>query len=210
MFTHVTIFSFLNSNTTYPHRRRDPRSAGWFCVFVDPYVGFSPRPGARSQSTGVNLREKFGKLSLRFFHPRSFREPRFRPHPQGKGCGVPGTPLPAAPQHLGPRAGAPRLGRSPRGSCWLSAPIRSRRPRVPISHQPALPRHRWPEAASNRHPSPNQQTNTTFYEKITNFSDVTHLWCSWLLGGKSRGPGPAWWARESHTALRLKDTQPAQ
>lgn len=123
------------------------------------------------------------------------------------------SPAPRCPPR--PNTSVPALARpasaaAPRGSCWLSAPIRSRRPRVPISHQPALPRHRWPEAASNRHPSPNQQTNTTFYEKITNFSDVTHLWCSWLLGGKSRGPGPAWWARESHTALRLKDTQPAQ
>lgn len=185
----------FNANAINPHPRKRPNGVGWFCVFVNPHVGFSPcgflpvvrrtEPERWCQPSG-----KFGRLPLRFLHPRSFRESPASPHrrEQGTKCSAPGTPRARRVPTPRPRAGAPRLGRSHRqtraGRALGPAPA------------PACP-HQPPAGASSASlacgrlpppPSPNQQINTTFYEKKTNFSDVTHLWCSRLLGRESR-PG---------------------
>lgn len=142
-------------------------SVGRFCVLADRAVVSFPRLGAPGQSTGVNLWGKFGRLSRRFYHPWSFREPPARPHSQGTSCGAPGTRLRASSQFLGPRAGAPLLGRSPRQIRGPSARTGFCRPRVLISHPLAFPWSRRPAVASRPLSSPNQQINTTFYEKKT-------------------------------------------
>lgn len=185
--------------------------------------GSPPRPGAWGPGAGVNLRGKFERLPGSFFHPRSFREPRGRNHHrpaaplrQGTRCGAPGPgngsqrlqppgpPPPASPQLLRPAPGAPSLGRS-------SQPRAPGRALGIGSSRRHVPRQSLAGAASAcgrllPPPLPEPTINTTFYEKKTNFSDVTHLCCSPRLGRASRGPGASVVGAEGATQRRAART----
>lgn len=115
--------------------------------------------------------------------------------PQGKLPGMIGQTAPAGNETQRSRARRRQPG-TPQPA-WAAAPAGARgqsaRTAPAAGASPSATRRRFlgiarPAAANPPPPLP-KPTNTTFYEKKTNFSDVTHLWCSGLLGRASRGPG---------------------
>ena len=194
IFKIYLLLLFLNAETVNPHPLRGQMGVRWCCVFADP-MWVSPQSPALGAGDRCKPPGKFGRLSGAFFH----REASGNDRPDRTR-----TERDAAPQ--GPEAAtrhpAARLGRSPppepAGRALGPAPAAGASP--PATRRRFLGIAR-PAAASRPLPSPNQQINTTFYEKKTNFSDVTHLWCSRLLGRVSRGPGARWARREPHSPV---------
>lgn len=163
-------------------------------------------PEHRCQAPG-QVSEAVGALLPPSFRERPARLRRREPdaaapaRPRLSRGGYPGTPKPASPD-FSSRAPRACLGLSPRRS-----PRAERPDPLPPS---ALPRLR--PACDRLPPSPspqNQQRNTTFCEKKTNFSDVTHLWCSGSWAGLAGPEGRRGGRGGSHTAPRRTDTQPA-
>lgn len=194
------------------YHKPSPRERPHWCWVVlciyHSHVHFSPRSGARSQSTGVNLRGKFGRLSL-CSHPRSFREPPASPHRRERYAAPQQPPARRVPHSSSPRRRTPpRPQPLPDPRAEGSDPLRPpARPHQPPAGAPSA------SLACGRPPpppSPNQQINTTFYEKKTNFSDVTHLWCKPAPGKGEPARGQRGEHGESRPAPHRTDAQPAQ
>lgn len=178
-----------------------PREAGG-CRGLPP----APGAGAPVSGSGANFGGGRGPASTKL--PGTAGQAA----PQGTRRGGPGPAaalprrIPRHPEARLARLLVPRPARLPRPQ-----PLRSPRAERPDPLSPsALPRLR--PACDRLPPSPsppNQQRNTTFCEKKTNFSDVTHLWCSGSWAGLAGPEGRRGGRGGSHTAPRRTDTQPA-